>query len=120
MALEMGSVVVPFLSDTTAISWPVTALTTLDFPAFRRPKKPICILFAEGVSFSPITVLLFVVASAYHHSVAYLLHLLFQSQQAGGGVLIQSRLFVIEPVVLPHSLGGQVGMMTLAPARMAL
>ena len=46
-----GSVVVPFTLDTTESSWFVTALTTLDLPAFLRPKKPMCTLSAEGVSF---------------------------------------------------------------------
>lgn len=46
-----GSVVVPFTSDTTAISCPVTALSRLDFPVLRRPKKLICTLFAEGAAF---------------------------------------------------------------------
>ncbi len=39
MACNTGSVVVPFTSDTMARSWPVKALTTLDLPALRRPKK---------------------------------------------------------------------------------
>ena len=51
IAFETGSVVVPFVSDTTANSCPVTAFTTLDFPAFLLPKNPICILSPDGVSF---------------------------------------------------------------------
>ena len=51
MALLTGSVVVPFTSDTTARSCPVTALTTLDLPAFRRPKKPMWVRSPEGVLF---------------------------------------------------------------------
>ena len=39
MALYTGSVVVPFTSDTTARSWPVTAFSTLDLPAFLLPKN---------------------------------------------------------------------------------
>ena len=46
-----GSVVVPFTSETTESSWLVKALTTLDLPAFLRPKKPMCTLSAEGVLF---------------------------------------------------------------------
>ena len=51
MDFSTGSVVVPFTSETTESSWPVTALTTLDLPAFLRPKKPMCTRSAEGVSF---------------------------------------------------------------------
>ena len=51
MALRTGSVVVPFTSETTASSWPVTALTRLDFPALRAPKKPMCVRSPDGVSF---------------------------------------------------------------------
>ena len=40
IAFLTGSVVVPFTSETTARSCPVTAFTTLDFPALRMPKKP--------------------------------------------------------------------------------
>ena len=58
IAFETGSVVVPFVSDTTANSCPVTAFTTLDFPAFLLPKKPICILSPDGVSFKLIKMLL--------------------------------------------------------------
>ena len=53
MALRTGSVVVPRTSETTDSSWPVTTLTRLDLPAFRRPKKPMCTRSADGVSFSP-------------------------------------------------------------------
>ena len=56
MALYTGSVVVPFTSDTTARSWPVTALSTLDFPAFLLPKNPIWTRSDEGVSFIPICI----------------------------------------------------------------
>jgi hypothetical protein len=45
--------VVPKTSETTAKSWPVTAFTKLDFPALRRPKKPMCTRLAAGASFSP-------------------------------------------------------------------
>ena len=37
IALYTGSVVVPGTSDTTAIDWPVTALTREDLPTFRLP-----------------------------------------------------------------------------------
>lgn len=56
MALYTGSVVVPFTSDTTARSCPVTALSTLDFPAFLLPKNPIWTRSDEGVSFIPICI----------------------------------------------------------------
>ena len=59
MALLTGSVVVPFTSDTTASSCPVTLFTILDFPAFLLPKKPICTRSADGVSFIPIIYPLF-------------------------------------------------------------
>ena len=57
MALRTGSVVVPFTSETTASSWPVTALTRLDFPAFRTPKNPMCVRSPDGVSFRLIFIL---------------------------------------------------------------
>ena len=38
IALCTGSVVVPGVSDTSATFWPVIALTSEDFPAFRFPK----------------------------------------------------------------------------------
>ena len=56
MAFCTGSVVVPRTSETTARFWPVTAFSTLDFPAFLRPKKPICTRSALGVSFIPMAV----------------------------------------------------------------
>ena len=49
MDLYTGSVVVPITSETTAISCPVTAFMTLDFPAFRFPKKPMWTLSDIGV-----------------------------------------------------------------------
>ena len=58
MAFCTGSVVVPFTSDTTDRFCPVTALTTLDFPALRRPKKPICGRSADTTSLSPMARLL--------------------------------------------------------------
>jgi hypothetical protein len=54
MAFDTGSVVVPSVSDTRDISCPVTAFTRLDLPEFLLPKKPICTLSPEGVSFNPI------------------------------------------------------------------
>ena len=51
MDLLTGSVVVPLTADTRAVSWPVTAFTRLDLPAFLRPKKPIWSRSEEGVSF---------------------------------------------------------------------
>ena len=53
IALRTGSVVVPRTSETTASACPVTAFTRLDFPAFRAPKKPMCVRSPDGVSFSP-------------------------------------------------------------------
>ena len=53
MDFMTGSVVVPFTSETTASSWPVTALTTLDLPTLRQPKKPMWTRSAAGVSFIP-------------------------------------------------------------------
>ena len=50
MALDTGSVVVPLTSETMARSWPVKALTRLDFPALRRPKKAIWTRSPEGVA----------------------------------------------------------------------
>ena len=41
IAFLTGSVVVPLTSDTKESSCPVIALTRLDLPAFRIPKKPI-------------------------------------------------------------------------------
>mgnify|MGYP003169908729 CR=1 FL=1 len=55
IVFSTGSVVVPFLSDTSDIFWFVTAFTTLDFPAFRLPKNPMCSRSDDGVSFIPIT-----------------------------------------------------------------
>ena len=51
MAFCTGSVVVPFTSETSERFCPVTAFTTLDLPAFRRPKKPIWGRSAETVVF---------------------------------------------------------------------
>ena len=59
IAFRTGSVVVPLVSDTTARSCPVTALTRLDLPAFLLPKNPICTLSPDGVSFIPINILPF-------------------------------------------------------------
>ena len=53
MALRTGSVVVPSTGETTDSSCPVTALTRLDLPALRRPKKPMWTRSADGVSLSP-------------------------------------------------------------------
>ena len=50
MALYTGSVVVPFTSDTMARSWPVKALTRLDLPALRRPKKAMWTRSPAGVA----------------------------------------------------------------------
>ena len=46
-----GSVVVPFILETKDILWLVIALTTLDFPAFLKPKNPMCVRFALIVLF---------------------------------------------------------------------
>ena len=54
IAFLTASVVVPLTSLTTEISCPVTAFTRLLLPAFRTPKKPICVLSPDGVSFKPI------------------------------------------------------------------
>ena len=54
IAFDTGSVVVPKVSETRDISCPVTAFTRLDLPEFLLPKKPICTLSPEGVSFNPI------------------------------------------------------------------
>ena len=51
IAFCTGSVVVPFTSDTTARSCPVTAFTRLDLPTLRNPKNPICTRSPEGVAF---------------------------------------------------------------------
>ena len=50
IALRTGSVVVPGVSEITDRFCPVTAFTTLDFPAFRMPKKPICTRSEDGTS----------------------------------------------------------------------
>ena len=57
MALYTGSVVVPLVSDTMDRSCPVKALTRLDFPTFRRPRKAMRRRSPEGVSFKLICVL---------------------------------------------------------------
>ena len=49
MALLTGSVVVPGISDTKAVSCPVKALISDDFPLLRRPKRAMCRRLAEGV-----------------------------------------------------------------------
>ena len=54
IAFCTGAVVVPRVSDTTDIFWLVTAFTTLDLPALRRPKKAICGRSAETVEFKDI------------------------------------------------------------------
>ena len=46
-----GSVVVPGVADTNAVSCPVKALTRLDFPLFRRPKTAMCRRLERGVLF---------------------------------------------------------------------
>ena len=51
MALLTGSVVVPGMSETKAVSWPVKALISDDFPLFRLPKRAICKRLAVGVLF---------------------------------------------------------------------
>ena len=51
IVFRTGSVVVPFISETSARFCPVTAFTRLDFPALRNPKKPICTRSAAGLSF---------------------------------------------------------------------
>jgi len=40
MALYTGSAVVPATGDTSAASCPVSAFTSDDFPALRRPNSP--------------------------------------------------------------------------------
>ena len=59
IAFLTGSVVVPKTSETTERFCPVTAFTRLDFPALRIPKKPICTLSAETVSFKLTFITLF-------------------------------------------------------------
>ena len=49
MALLTGSVVVPGMSDTKAVSCPVKALISDDFPLLRRPKRAMCRRLAVGV-----------------------------------------------------------------------
>ena len=49
MALLTGSVVVPGISDTKAVSCPVKALISDDFPLLRRPKRAMCKRLAVGV-----------------------------------------------------------------------
>ena len=71
MAFCTGSVVVPLVSETRDKLWPVTAFTTLDFPAFRRPKKPMWTRSADTLSFSPIVVS------------SFLNHISFSSKNAG-------------------------------------
>ena len=51
MALLTGSVVVPGVSDTTAAACPVRTFSRLDFPALRRPNRPICSRSPLGTSF---------------------------------------------------------------------
>ena len=46
-----GSVVVPGVADTNAVSCPVKALTRLDFPLFRRPKTAMRRRLERGVLF---------------------------------------------------------------------
>ena len=52
--LFTGSVVVPLTSETTAVYRFATAFIRPDFPAFRLPKKTMCVLPADGVSFNVI------------------------------------------------------------------
>ena len=49
MALLTGSVVVPGISLTRAVSCPVNALINDDFPLLRRPKRAMCRRLALGV-----------------------------------------------------------------------
>ena len=49
IALLTGSVVVPGISLTRAVSWPVKALMSDDFPLLRRPKRAMCKRLADGV-----------------------------------------------------------------------
>jgi hypothetical protein len=49
IAFATGSVVVPGTDETIAAGWFVNALIKLDFPAFRRPKMPICRREPAGV-----------------------------------------------------------------------
>ena len=51
IALTTGSVVVPGVSLTIDTSCPAKALTRLDLPALRLPKKPMRTLFALGAEF---------------------------------------------------------------------
>ena len=50
MPLTTASVVVPATGLVTERLWPVKALTRLDLPALRTPKKPILRRSAPGVS----------------------------------------------------------------------
>ena len=50
MDLRTGSVVVPATGETMATLCPVRALTRLDLPALRRPKKAMCTRSAAGVA----------------------------------------------------------------------
>ena len=50
MDLRTGSVVVPATGETMATLCPVRALTRLDLPALRRPKKAMCTRSADGVA----------------------------------------------------------------------
>ena len=54
IARRTGSVVVPFTSDTSATSCPASRLISKLFPAFRRPKNPMCVRSPDGVSFIPL------------------------------------------------------------------
>ena len=51
IAFVTGSVVVPGVGETITVSCPVKALTRLDFPLFRRPKRAMCRRLALGVWF---------------------------------------------------------------------
>jgi hypothetical protein len=42
MAFNTGSVVVPGVADTKAVSCPVRALMSEDLPLLRRPKRAMC------------------------------------------------------------------------------
>ena len=49
MALLTGSVVVPGMLLTSAVSCPVKALMSDDLPVLRRPKRAMCRRLADGV-----------------------------------------------------------------------
>ena len=71
-----GSVVVPFTSDTTDICWFVTAFTTLDLPALRLPKNPMCTRSETGVELRLINTSYILYILETEISLAVLLYLL--------------------------------------------